>query len=415
MSEVVKKAKLAQTASRFLNRLSLAEKNKILLAIAAGLLKDQDKILAANLLDLKAGQKNKMSESLQDRLRLDYKRIKQIADSVREVVGLPDPNGRVLAEIVRPNGLRISKVAVPMGVIGIIYESRPNVTVDAAVLCLKAGSAVILRGSSDALNSNKAIVRILRAAIASVGCTPEIVQLIESPNRALVGEMLGLNKYIDLLIPRGGAGLIQRVVQEATVPVLETGVGNCHVYVDQAADIKKALQIAYNAKVQRPSVCNSIESLLVHSAIADKFLPQITAQYKLAGVVMHGCKRTRKYDKSIKLATNVDYAREYLGLEIAIKVVDSVEEAIEHILQYGSKHTEAIITENKAAADKFVQDIDAAAVMVNASTRFTDGGEFGFGCELGISTQKLHARGPMGLAEIMTYKYIVLGNGQIRQ
>ena len=414
MSEVIEKATRAKAAAFELRKLSAVQKQNLLHAMGETLLTHTAEIIAANALDLERGKAAGMSVSLQDRLRLDAPRILGMAQGLRAVADLPDPASEVFPEIVRPNGLRIQKVAVPMGVIGMIYEARPNVTADAAGLCLKSGSAVVLRGGSDALESNKAIVKALRAAISQT-VSADVLQLIESPDRALAQELMTANGLIDLLIPRGGAGLIQRVLQEATIPVIETGVGNCHVYVDAAADLTKALEIVINAKTQRPSVCNAAESLLVHVKIADAFLPQMLARFKQAGVVVHGCARTQKYDAAMALATDVDYATEYSALEISIKVVDSLEEAITHINTFGTKHTEVILSEDKKAQEQFARDIDAAAVIINASTRFTDGGEFGFGCEIGISTQKLHARGPMGLKEMMTYKYIVRGEGQIRQ
>jgi len=414
MSEVSQKAKLAKRACKDLNLLSLAQKNKLLNVLADSLIENSSAIIKANLLDLNKGRKKGLSLALLDRLALDEKRLRSLAQSIKDVAELPDPLGKILWETTRPNGLKIQKVSVPMGVIGVIYEARPNVTADAAVLCLKAGSTVVLRGGSDAANSNQAIVSAFKQAIKKAGSNPDIVQLIESTDRKLVSEMLTLNKYIDLLIPRGGAALIQKVVKEATVPVIETGTGNCHVYVDISADLEKALKIAFNAKVQRPSVCNAAETLLVHKDIAKEFLPKIIDQYLKAGVLIHGCPQTKKFNKSIKAATEKDYYTEYLALEIAIKVVKDIDEAIEHINTYNSKHTEAIVAEDTAAQEKFSREIDAAAIMVNTSTRFTDGGEFGFGCELGISNQKLHARGPMGLPEITTYKYIVCGDGQIR-
>lgn len=414
MSEVKLKASRAQEAAFALRKISSAEKTVIIQAMAAGLEKNREAILQANALDCEIGVAAKMSASLLDRLRLNEERIKGMADGLRVVAELADPVGTVLEEYTRPNGLHIQKIAVPMGVIGMIYEARPNVTADAAGLCIKAGSAVVLRGGSDAMNSNKAIVQALRSAIEPL-ITPEIIQLLDSPERTLVQELMTANGLIDLLIPRGGAGLIQRVLQEATVPVIETGVGNCHVYIDKAADLLKASAIAFNAKVQRPSVCNAAETLLVHAQVAQEFLPEILKKYQEAGVIVHGCERTKQYSEQVILATEIDYATEYSGLEIAVKVVDSLEEAIQHINRFGTKHTEAIITEDTASAEQFAHDLDAAAIMINASTRFTDGGEFGFGCEIGISTQKLHARGPMGLREVLTYKYIVRGSGQVRQ
>lgn len=414
MSEVQKKANRAKLAAFDLQKLAAAQKTTLIKSMAEALEQSSAQILAANELDCARGLAEKMSAALVDRLRLNTQRIADMAKGLRIVADLPDPVGTVLWETTRPNGLFIQKIAVPMGVIAMIYEARPNVTADAAGLCVKAGSAVVLRGGSEAIESNKAIVRVLRTAVESM-VSPEIIQLIESPDRALAQELMTANGLIDLLIPRGGAGLIQRVLQEATVPVIETGVGNCHIYVDKAADLAKAQDIAFNAKVQRPSVCNAAESLLVHIDVAEKFLPDMLSRYQAAGVVMHGCAKTKQYFEAVVLATDLDYATEYSGLEIAVKVVDSLEEAILHIQRFGTKHTEAIITEAKDTAEQFARDIDAAAIMVNASTRFTDGGEFGFGCEIGISTQKLHARGPLGLREILTYKYIVRGNGQVRE
>lgn len=414
MSEVSKKASLAKSASIYLNNFSSRAKDQMIGAMADFLEENSDKIIKANKIDLEKAEKKGISPAMLDRLTLNEKRVKAMAEGLRAVKKLPDPVGRTLWQTRRPNGLKIKKISVPMGVIGMIYESRPNVTADAAGLCLKAGSAVVLRGGSDAANSNKAIVAVLRQAVKSAGITPEIIQLIESPNRELVSEMLTCTKYLDLLIPRGGAALIKRVVEEATVRTIETGVGNCHVYIDKGADLKKALRIAFNAKVQRPSVCNAAETLLVHQDIAAKFLPKIIDQYLEAGVIIHGCPKTRKYNKEILAATEEDYYKEYNGLEIAIKIVKDIDEAIEHIRKYSSAHTETIVSNDKKNLAKFAQAIDSAAIIQNASTRFTDGGEFGFGCEIGISTQKLHARGPMGLPEITTHKYVVTGNGQIR-
>lgn len=414
MNEVSRKASLAKSASIQLNNLPSAKKDKLILAMAAALLQSQALILKANALDLDQAEKKGISAALLDRLTLNTKRIQNMADGLKAVAKLADPVGKILWKTRRPNGLLIKKVSVPFGVIGMIYESRPNVTADAAGLCIKAGSAVVLRGGTAAGNTNKAIVQVLKAALKNTGINPDAIQLIESPDRTLVKELLTCNAYLDLIIPRGGADLIQKVVTEATVPAIETGIGNCHVYVDKTADLNKALRIAFNSKVQRPSVCNAMETLLIHKEIASAFLPKIIGLYLESGVVIHGCPKTRKYNKQILSAKDADYYKEYLGLEIAVKVVDNLDQAITHINKYGSKHTESIVAKDKSALKKFSEKIDAAAVIFNASTRFTDGGEFGFGCEIGISTQKLHARGPMGLAEITTYKYLVEGNGQIR-
>ncbi len=415
MLEVIQKAQLAKQASLELAEVSGKQRNKLLQAMAKALIANSTAICKANSLDMARGKKNKMSDSLLDRLMLNEKRIEAMAKGLEIVRKLPDPVGKILRKTRSPRGMRIVKISVPFGVIGMIYEARPNVTGDAAGLCIKAGSAVVLRGGSAAASTNKTIVSILRAAIKSCGVTPEIIQLIESPDRKAAEVMMGLNQYIDLLIPRGGAGLIQTVVDKATIPVIETGTGNCHVYVDRSADLKKALRIAYNAKVQRPSVCNAMETLLVHQDVAAKFLPEIIKQYQDAGVIIHGCPITKKYGQNILTATAKDYATEYLALEVAIRVVKTLDEALEHIRTYGSKHTEAIVARDNKAIKKFLNNVDASTVIANASTRFTDGGEFGLGCEIGISTQKLHARGPMGLPEITTYKYLVYGNGQIRK
>lgn len=414
-NETVRKARLAKAVAPQAALLSTEIKNKVLRAFGLALKHNANAILRANALDLRRAEKNKMSKSLLDRLALNEKRIEAMAAGLFALAALPDPNGRVLEKIKRPNGLRIEKVTVPMGVIAMIYEARPNVTADAAGLCFKAGSAVILRGGSDAAVSNKCIVEILRKVLRAHKLPENLIQIIESTDRAVVAELLTLREYIDLLIPRGGASLIQRVVRESLIPAIETGTGNCHVYVDKYADLKKASAIALNAKIQRPSVCNSAESLLVQDDIAPRFLPKILPALQEAGVIIHGCAKTRKYAENILPATEEDFAREYSDLEISVKVVKDVAEAIAHINKYGTKHTETIVTENKQNAEKFLREVDAAAVIVNASTRFTDGAEFGLGCEIGISTQKLHARGPMGLREIMSYKYIVRGKGQIRK
>jgi glutamate-5-semialdehyde dehydrogenase len=401
----------ARGASR---RLAGVDRNAGLLAIADALEARAETILDANAADVEAERKRGTAASLLDRLRLDGNRLAGIATAVRQIADLPDPLGRVLEGWRLPNGLEVRKVTVPFGVIGMIYESRPNVTVDAASLALKAGSAAVLRGSSNALESNRALVEVMREALAGAGLPADSLQLIDSPDRALVTELLSARGKVDLVIPRGGASLIAHVVENAKVPVIETGVGNCHVYVDAAADMDKARRIVFNAKVQRPGVCNAAETLLVHRAVAEEFLPGMLAELAQAGVQLVGCPRARMLDASVGEAHESDWAEEYLDLRLAVRVVDDLDEALEHIDRYGTRHSDAIVTEERRAAQRFQAEVDAAAVIVNASTRFTDGHEFGFGAEIGISTQKLHARGPMGLAEIVTYKYLVDGNGQIR-
>ena len=349
-----------------------------------------------------------------DRLMLDEGRISGIADAVRTLIDLDDPVGVVERGFTRPNGLVIHKTRVPLGVIGIIFESRPNVSVDAATLCLKAGNAVILRGGKEAINSNRALVGIMRRAVEKCGFDPNIIQLVDDTSRESANQMMKLSGFIDVLIPRGGHGLIQAVVQNATVPVIETGTGNCHIYVDKAADLAMAADIVYNAKTSRPSVCNAAESLLVHQAVAQEFLPMVKQRLDEKGVQLFGCAETRSILEGIQPATEEDYAAEYLDYKMSVKVVASVEEAVEHIRIYSTHHSDCIVTNDLAASELFTRSVDSAAVYVNASTRFTDGGEFGFGAEIGISTQKLHARGPMGLNELTSVKYVVHGNGQIR-
>ncbi|MBQ2897342.1 MAG: glutamate-5-semialdehyde dehydrogenase [Clostridia bacterium] len=389
-------------------------KNKLLCEISKQLLENADYIVGENKKDVEIANKNNMKESLVDRLLLDNSRIRAISDAVMEIAALKDPVGEVLSAEKRPNGLLIAKKRVPIGVIGIIYEARPNVTVDAAALCIKAGSAVVLRGGSDAINSNKAIVLVIKKAILNLGLDENIVTLVEDTSRETASQLMKLNKYIDVLIPRGGAGLIKSVVDNATVPVIETGSGNCHVYVDEFADIQMAKNIIVNAKTQRIGVCNAAESLLVHEKIAHKALPVILNALVEKGVEIRGCEKTLEiFDKAV-LATENDFYEEYLDLIISVKIVKDIDEAICHIDEHSTGHSETIITDNYNNALKFTNEVDSAAVYVNASTRFTDGGEFGFGAEIGISTQKLHARGPMGLKEITTYKYVILGDGQIR-
>ncbi|TYO98017.1 glutamate-5-semialdehyde dehydrogenase [Desulfallas thermosapovorans] len=412
--QVIAKAQKAKEAARRLAYLPTDIKNNALLAMADSLIKNTEKILEANEIDVRAGREKGLSRALIDRLLLTSERVADMAEGLRMVASLPDPVGEVESMWTRPNGLRIGRTRVPLGVVGIIYEARPNVTVDAAGLCLKAGNAVVLRGGSEAINSNTAITNIIAAAATGAGLPEGAINLIEITDRAAVNIMLKLNDYIDVIIPRGGAGLIQTVVQNATVPVIETGVGNCHVFVDRYADLEAARRIVINAKCQRPGVCNAIESLLIHRAVAGEFLPGILAALKESGVEVRGCQRTRDAADWVKPATEEDYAGEFLDLIIAVKVVDSLDEALDHIYHYGTKHSEAIVTENYTRAMRFLNEVDAAAVYVNASTRFTDGGQYGFGAEIGISTQKLHARGPMGLKELTTNKYIVFGQGQIR-
>ncbi|MDK2894322.1 MAG: glutamate-5-semialdehyde dehydrogenase [Moorella sp. (in: firmicutes)] len=414
-AEVQAKGKLAREAARILANLNTSIKNEALLAMARALEEEQDFILEANARDMAAGREKGLSRALLDRLLLNEKRIKDMAVSLRELVALPDPVGEVTSMWTRPNGLQIGRVRVPLGVIGIIYEARPNVTVDAAGLCLKTGNAVILRGGSEAFNSNRALTQVISRAATAAGIPEGAIQLIETTDREAVNLLLRANEYLDVLIPRGGAGLIRTVVENATVPVIETGVGNCHVYVDAAADLEMARNIVINAKTQRPGVCNAMETLLVHEKVAAEFLPSLAEALKEKGVVLRGCERTRKLVPWAEAATEEDWATEYLDLILAVRVVDSLEAALEHIHTYGTKHSEAIVTSNYQTAREFLARVDAAAVYVNASTRFTDGYEFGFGAEIGISTQKLHARGPMGPEQLTTFKYIIFGSGQIRQ
>jgi len=405
----------AKRAAYFMANAPTIIKDEALEIMADYLEANKDKILNANAEDIKNAQEHGMGKAMLDRLKLDNRRLKQMADGFRMVKTLPDPIGEVSSMWKRPNGLLIGRQRVPLGVIGIIYEARPNVTADAAALCLKSGNAVILRGGSEAINSNKAIVNILAEAVEKSGLPKDAVQLIEDTNRQSAVDMMRLHEYIDVLIPRGGAGLINSVVENATVPIIETGIGNCHVYVDDNADIKMATDIIVNAKTDRPSVCNAAETLLVDRAIAERFLPIALSILEEKHVELRGCDVTRSIYPSCQIATEEDWMTEYLDYILAVKVVDNIEEAIYHINKYGTKHSETIVTNSYEHAQKFLQEVDAAAVYVNASTRFTDGGEFGFGAEIGISTQKLHARGPMGLKELTTFKYIIYGNGQIRE
>lgn len=391
------------------------KKNSALAEISRSLIENSDKIIEANQKDLTAAKENGMSVSMQDRLMLNEDRIKGIASAVDELIKLEDPIGKVDNGSVRPNGMRITKIRVPMGVIGMIYESRPNVTADAATLCLKTGNAVILRGGKEAYNSNKCICEIMRDAVEKAGFPKDIIQFVDDTTREVTTELMKCDKYLDLLIPRGGAGLIKAVTKNATVPVIETGTGNCHLYVDESADIEMAVNITDNAKTQRPSVCNAIETLLVHKNIAEKFLPAVKKKLDEHNVEIRGCAETKRIlGDCVVPATEEDYATEFGDYIIAVRVVDDISQAIEHIAEYSTGHSECIVTNDLSNANKFKSEVDSACVYVNASTRFTDGGMFGFGAEIGISTQKLHARGPMGLYEITTNKYLIDGNGQVR-
>lgn len=413
-SEVVQKATLAKLAAPRLSLLTTEQKNNALLRMADALVAESASIIAANAEDLRRGQENGTSSSLLDRIALNEQRIAGIAEGLRQVAELQDPIGDTLEEFTRPNGLHIRKVRVPLGVIGIIYEARPNVTVDAAGLCLKTGNAVVLRGGSAALHSNQRIVEVLHTALESTDVPANAIQLILDPNRSSVDEMLKLNGLLDVLIPRGGHSLIQNVVKNATVPVIETGAGICHTYFDESAQYGMALEIATNAKVQRPSVCNSMETLLVHEAFAEEHLAAIADHFTGLNVELRGCGRSLELAPSMKSASDQDWDTEYNDYILNVRVVKGLDEAIEHIRLHGTMHSECIVTENAEHAARFLQEVDAAAVYHNASTRFTDGFEFGFGAEIGISTQKLHARGPMGLPALTSSKYLVSGNGQIR-
>lgn len=412
---MIEKARLAKEASYKLANISTETKNRALDEMAKAITSNAKDIIDANSIDMEAAYKKNIAKPLVDRLSLDGERIQWIVESLEDVRKLPDPVGRIIAKWTRPNGLKIAKRRVPLGVIGIIYEARPNVTVDSAALCLKAGNSVVLRGGSDAINSNMILAKLISEAAYKAGIPQGAIGLIESTDRESVTEMLKLNRMIDVIIPRGGAGLIRHTIENSTIPVIETGEGNCHAYVERTADLKKAVEIVYNAKVSRPSVCNAIETLLVDEAVAKDFLPLAFKRLKEAHVELRGDEKAKAIDPSIKSATEEDWRTEYLALILAVKVVSGVDEAIKHINTYGTRHSEAIMTRDRAAAKKFTDEVDAAAVYVNASTRFTDGGEFGFGSEIGISTQKLHARGPMGLNELTSYKYIVIGNGQTRK
>ena len=407
-------AKQAKEAARQLALYDTEQKNRALLAIAQALEDNIPAILAANARDVESAQENGVRPTMIDRLRLDEGRVRSMAEGARQVAQLPDPTGNVLETIHRPNGMVIEKVSVPMGVIGIIYEARPNVTVDSAVLCFKAGSAAFLRGGKEAFFSNTQLAKVMRSALEQEGLGPDCVILLDDTSRETAQQMMGLRGYIDVLIPRGGAGLIRSVMENAKVPVIETGTGNCHIYVDKDADLDMAVEILYNAKCSRPSVCNAAESLLVHQDIAAEFLPRAKQKLDECKVEWRGSPRTVAILPGIAPATLEDYAAEYNDYILSCKVIDGLDEAIAHIRRYSTGHSECIVTRNEEAARRFARSVDSAAVYINASTRFTDGSEFGMGAEIGISTQKLHARGPMGLRELTSYKYVILGSGQVR-
>jgi glutamate-5-semialdehyde dehydrogenase len=415
MSETIEKAKLAKEASFILANISSDIKNRALDEMAKALKANAKDIIDANSLDIESAIKKNMSKALIDRLSIDGTRIEEMIEGIKTVKDLDDPVGKIIEKWTRPNGLKIEKKRIPLGVIGIIYEARPNVTVDSAVLCLKAGNAVVLRGGSDAINTNKILVKLISEAAEKAGLPKGSINLIASTDREAVTEMLQLNKLIDVIIPRGGSGLIKHTIENSTIPVIETGEGNCHAYVEKTADQNKAIDIVMNAKVQRCSVCNAIETLLVDEDIAKEFLPKMFKKLKEAHVELRGDDKVRAIDPSVKAATEDDWRTEYLALVLAVKIVSGTSEAIRHINTYGTRHSETIITKDKEKAKMFTNEIDAAAVYINASTRFTDGGEFGFGAEIGISTQKLHARGPMGLNELTSYKYVIFGDGQVRK
>lgn len=404
----------AVAAKYLLQKLTTEEKNNALQKAAKMLVAMQEEILSANAQDIENGEKNGMHPGMLDRLRLTPERIEAMAEGLCQIAELPDCIGEVMETFERPNGLLVEKRRVPLGVIGIIYESRPNVTADAFGLCFKTGNVVVLKGGSDAIHSNIAVVKSLKMALSACGITEDAVQLIEATDRSVTAEFMKLNEYIDVLIPRGGAGLIRSVVENSTIPVIETGTGNCHVYVDKDADLEMAVEIIYNAKTQRIGVCNACESLVIHKDIREKFLPKLAEKLAPKNVELRGDERILEVLSDCVPATEEDYGKEYLDYILSMKTVDNVDEAIAHINKYNTKHSECIVTENAAVAESFLNEVDAACVYWNASTRFTDGFEFGFGAEIGISTQKLHARGPMGLKELTSYKYTIRGNGQVR-
>lgn len=411
---VFEQGKKAKQTLTFMSQVTTEQKNNALGIIADMLEENIEKIVSANNVDIENGRQNGLNDGLIDRLMLNADRIKAMADGARQVASLPDPCGRVLSEYKKDNGLLIKKITVPLGVIGIIFEARPNVTVDAAALCLKSGNAVILRGGKEAINSNTALADIMREALAKAGFPQDVIQLVGDTSRQSSNDMMHMNEYLDCLIPRGGKGLIKAVVENSTVPVIETGSGNCHIYVDESADIDMAANIIFNAKTQRISVCNACESLVINSKIIDKALPVIAKKLKEKDVEIRGDERAQKACSLVVPATEEDFSTEYLDYIISVKTVDNVDEAIAHINANSTGHSEAIITENKENAEKFLKCIDSSSVYVNASTRFTDGAEFGLGAEIGISTQKLHARGPMGLEQLTSTKYLIYGDGQVR-
>lgn len=406
--------KKAKKASKFLSLASTELKNKALFLMADALLTNKEAIIEKNKIDLENAVKNNTSKAMLDRLTLTKERIEKISDDIKNVAMLDDPVGEIFEKIVRPNGLEINKIRVPLGVVGVIYEARPNVTADTAALCLKSSNAVILRGGSDAINSNLEIAKIMQNAILPLGFLEGTIGIVEDTLRDSATKMMTANEYIDVLIPRGGASLINSVVKNATVPVIQTGVGNCHMYVDKECDFDMAIKVIINAKTSRPSVCNALETLLINKDVENTFFAKLEKALNEKNVEIRGCKEAVKIFKNAKMATEDDFKYEFLDYILAVKIVDNLDEALEHIDKYGTKHSEAILTKNKQNAQKFLNEVDAAAVYINASTRFTDGGEFGFGAEIGISTQKMHARGPMGLKELTSYKYIIAGDGQIR-
>lgn len=411
---VFEQGKNAKGTLTFMSQVTTEQKNNALNAVADALEKNVDLIIAANKIDLTEGKENGLNDGLLDRLMLNEERIKGIADGVRQVALLDDPCGKIISDYKKDNGLEIKKITVPIGVIGIIFEARPNVTVDAAALCLKSSNSVLLRGGKEAINSNTALSEIMRDAVESVGFPRDVIQLVHDVSRQSANDMMNMNEYLDCLIPRGGKGLIKAVVNNSTVPVIETGSGNCHIFVDESVDINMAAEIIFNAKTQRISVCNACESLVIHSKIIDKALPVIAKKLKEKNVEIRGDERACAACSLVSPAIEEDFYTEYLDYIISVKTVDSLDEAIEHINRCSTGHSEAIITNNDENADKFLKCIDSSSVYVNASTRFTDGGEFGLGAEIGISTQKLHARGPMGLEQLTSTKYLIYGNGQVR-
>ena len=414
MSNAIDLIRKAKAASGSIGQANTLTKNKALAAVAELLIERTDEIIAANAIDLSNGDKNGLTTGLLDRLKLDAKRISALADAVRQIISLPDPVGDVVRGMTLPNGLKVSQVRVPFGVIGAIYEARPNVTIDIAAIAIKAGSASVLRGGTAAENSNRVLVQILQHGLAAAGLNPDAVQTIDQFGREGAAQLMQARGLVDVLIPRGSANLIRTVVEESKVPVIETGDGVVHVFIDESAREDWAVEIVHNSKTQRPSVCNALETLLVHSSAAERILPAVIAKLVETGVVIHGDDATRAIYPAAEAATEADWQAEYYSLDLAVKVVDSLDEALEHIAKYSTKHTESIITEDVANADRFLAEVDSAVVMVNAATRFTDGGEFGFGAEVGISTQKLHARGPMALPELTSTKWIVRGAGQVR-